>query len=76
MNLETLVTCAVSVPHWEAQLKALVEAHLAQTGSLKAAAILADWAAERANFLQVCPKEMLKHLPAPLSIDAVAMPAE
>ena len=76
MNPETLVTCAVSVPHWEAQLRGLIERHLAETGSVKAAGILADWAAERANFLQVCPKEMLKHLPAPLSLDAVAMPAE
>ncbi len=76
MNLETLVTCAVSVPHWEAQLKGLIEAHHTETGSLKAAAILGDWAAERANFLQVCPKEMLKHLAHPLSLDAMAMPAE
>ena len=76
MNLETLVTCAVSVPHWEAQLKGLIEAHHTETGSLKAAAILGDWAAERANFLQACPKEMLKHLAHPLSLDAMAMPAE
>ena len=40
----------------------------------KLAAIL--WEAERANFLQVCPKEMLAHLPFPLTDEPAAMPAE
>jgi glutamate synthase (NADPH/NADH) large chain len=76
INGETLVTAAVSHPHWQAELKTLIEAHARETGSRKAAAILADWEAERANFLQVCPKEMLVHLPHPLSEGAEAVPAE
>ncbi len=76
MNMESLVTCAVTQPHWEAQLKDLVERHAAETGSRKAASILADWTAERRNFLQVCPKEMLAHLPHPLSDEREAVPAE
>jgi glutamate synthase (NADPH/NADH) large chain/glutamate synthase (ferredoxin) len=76
INLESLVTCAVAHPHWEAQLKTLIERHAAETGSRKAAAILADWPAERANFLQVCPREMLRHLPHPLSDERQAVPAE
>ena len=76
MNLESLVTCAVGHPHWEAQLKALIEQHLAETGSQRASLILQHWAAERANFLQVCPKEMLAHLPHPLSDEAEAVPAQ
>jgi glutamate synthase (NADPH/NADH) large chain/glutamate synthase (ferredoxin) len=76
MNLETLVTCAVTHPHWEAELKGLIERHAAETGSLKAKRILQHWAAERANFIQACPKEMLIHLPHPLSADAEAVPAE
>ncbi|MGD9916434.1 MAG: glutamate synthase large subunit [Paenirhodobacter sp.] len=76
MNLESLVTCAVSHPHWEAQLKGLIERHVKETGSRKAEDILQNWEAERANFLQVCPKEMLVHLPHPLSDEAQAMPAE
>src|SRR5690606_29035548 len=76
INLETLVSCAVTHPHWEAELKGLVERHAAETGSKKARAILQNWARERANFLQVCPKEMLAHLPHPLSRDAAAQPAE
>ncbi|WP_101339623.1 glutamate synthase large subunit [Cereibacter azotoformans] len=76
MNLETLVTCAVSHPHWEAQLKGLIERHVRETGSRHAARILNDWETERANFLQVCPKEMLVHLPFPLSDEPQAVPAE
>ncbi|TNF59403.1 MAG: glutamate synthase large subunit [Rhodobacteraceae bacterium] len=76
MNMETLVTCPVTVDHWEHQLKGLIERHLKETGSRKAADILQHWEVERANFLQVCPKEMLVHLPAPLTIEQKAMPAE
>ncbi|MEY2960568.1 MAG: hypothetical protein RLZ60_398, partial [Pseudomonadota bacterium] len=57
MNMETLVTCPVTVDHWEAQLKDLVERHARETGSRKAAEILQHWEAEKANFVQVCPKE-------------------
>ena len=76
MNLESLVTCALTHPHWEAQVKALIERHVAETGSRRGGAILANWPAERANFLQVCPREMLAHLAHPLSLEARAMPAE
>jgi len=66
MNMETLVTCPVTVDHWEQQLRGLVERHQAETGSRKAADILQHWDVEKANFVQVCPKEMLVHLPAAL----------
>ena len=76
MNLESLVTCGIGHPHWEAQLKDLIERHAKETGSRKAADILQNWDSEKANFLQACPKEMLVHLPYPLSDEAQAMPAE
>jgi len=76
MNLETLVTCPVSVPHWENQLKGLIERHAAETGSQKAQFILQHWDSEKANFIQVCPKEMLRHIPHPLSLEQGAIPAE
>lgn len=76
MNMETLVTCPVTVDHWDAQLRALVERHARETGSKKAQRILSDWENERGNFLQICPKEMLIHLKAPLSEEAGAIPAE
>jgi glutamate synthase (NADPH/NADH) large chain len=76
MNMETLMTCTVSVDHWEAQLKNLLERHHQETGSRKAGEILQHWEMEKGNFLQICPKEMLVHLPAPLSIEETAIPAE
>ena len=66
----------MTVPHWENQLEELIERHVAETSSRKAADILQHWDIERTNFLQVCPKEMLVHLPAPLSVEEAAVPAE
>ncbi len=76
MNLESLVTTPVSHPHWEAQLKGLIERHQAETGSRKASEILANWETERTRFIQVCPREMLVHLSHPLTIEAEAVPAQ
>jgi glutamate synthase (NADPH/NADH) large chain len=76
MNMETLVTCPVTVAYWEDQLKGLIERHVAETGSVKAERILTNWDTERANFLQICPTEMLVHIPHPLSIEEKAVPAE
>ncbi|MEK0165019.1 glutamate synthase large subunit [Phaeobacter sp. A36a-5a] len=76
MNIESLVTCPVTVAHWEDQLKGLIERHLEETGSRKAAEILQHWENEKGNFLQICPKEMLNKLPQPLAIEAAAVPAE
>ncbi|WP_299304824.1 glutamate synthase large subunit [uncultured Litoreibacter sp.] len=76
INMETLVTCPVTVDHWHDQLKGLIEEHLAETGSVKAGQILQDWDLEKSKFVQICPIEMLKHIPAPLGIEDEAIPAE
>ncbi|MGV6811292.1 MAG: glutamate synthase large subunit [Brevirhabdus sp.] len=76
MNAETLVTCPVTVDHWSTQLEELIERHLEETNSRRAADILQHWDREKAKFLQVCPREMLNKLPAPLSHDEAAVPAE
>ncbi|MCX7558371.1 glutamate synthase large subunit [Sulfitobacter sp. F26204] len=76
MNRETLVTCPVTVDHWLDELQELLERHLKETGSRKAADILQHWDLEKQYFLQVCPKEMLTHLAAPLGHDRSAIPAE
>ena len=76
LNRETLVTCPVTVEHWENQLKGLIERHLQETSSRKAEDILQHWDIEKDNFVQICPKEMLVHLPAPLSVEEHAIPAE
>ncbi|GFE64590.1 glutamate synthase large subunit [Litoreibacter roseus] len=76
INMETLVTGPVTVDHWENELKQLVEAHAAETGSQKAAGLLQHWDSEKQNFLQICPIEMLPHLAAPLNYEDAAVPAE
>ncbi len=76
MNMETVVGCPVTVDHWLVELEALLERHLEETGSERASDILRHWDMERTNFLQICPKEMLDKLPAPLGVDHVAVPAE
>ena len=76
MNMETLVTCPVTVDHWEAELKGLIERHAAETSSRKAADLLQHWEVEKPNFVQICPKEMLPHLSAPLGLEDSAVPAE
>jgi len=76
MNHETLVHCPVAEGHWEGELKSLIERHAAETGSRKAADILQHWDLEKANFVQICPKEMLSRIPAPLAVVARAVPAE
>ncbi|ADO43518.1 glutamate synthase large subunit [Ketogulonicigenium vulgare] len=76
INMETLVTCPITVTHWEAELRAMIERHAHETGSRKAIEILANWDAEVPNFLQVCPTEMLASLKHPLTTEVVAVPAE
>ena len=75
MNMETLVTCPVTVDHWEAQLKGLIERHAHETMSVKASEILQHWDTEKDKFIQVCPKEMLVHIPVPLGIEKDAAQA-
>jgi len=66
VNIESLVLGAVATPHWEAQLKGLLEQHLAETGSPKVKEILHRWDEELANFVQICPQEMVSRLAHPL----------
>ncbi len=76
INPETLVLCPVTVPHWEAQVRNLIERHVDETGSRRGAEILRHWESEKAHFVQVCPKEMLPHLAHPLVEEPQAIPAE
>ncbi len=76
MNMETLVLAPVSHPHWEAELKALIERHADETGSRRAKELLLHWKETLRDFVQVCPKEMLNKLPVPLGNEDAAIPAE
>ena len=48
----------------EKELTALIRAHLAATGSPRAAQILKDWKSERSRFVKVCPVEYRKQIAA------------
>jgi glutamate synthase (NADPH) large chain len=76
LNMESIVTSPVSHPHWELPLRDLIDRHWRETGSQKASFILANWDVEKTHFLQICPKEMLVHLPHPLVAPVQAVPAE
>ena len=76
MNMETLVTCPVRTAHWEGELRGLIERHLEETSSVKAAEILQHWETEKQNFIQICPKEMLDKIEHPLGTEAKKVPAE
>ena len=76
MNMESLVTCPVTVDHWVDELKTLIERHFEETKSRKGQDILQHWDIELGNFLQVCPKEMLDKIKYPLGIEKKAVPAE
>jgi glutamate synthase (NADPH/NADH) large chain len=76
LNHDSLVTVPVTVGHWEAELRGLVERHAEETGSRRAAELLRRWDETLAEFVQICPGEMVSRLPAPLSDEPEAVPAE
>lgn len=78
INPESLLVVPVTQDHYEAELKGLIERHLKETGSRRAADILSDWDAARGHFLQIVPREMLPHLAHPVAPveEPQAIPAE
>jgi glutamate synthase (NADPH) large chain len=76
LNRETIVAGPVSNDHWMNELEELLEQHLAETNSRKAAEIMQHWETEKGHFIQICPKEMLPNLAAPLGYEDLAIPAE
>ncbi|MFW6731245.1 MAG: glutamate synthase large subunit [Synechococcus sp.] len=55
INAETVALHPLSTPEQEALLRPLLEVHAACTGSVLAAAILADWAGSKARFQVLVP---------------------
>ncbi|WP_299134168.1 glutamate synthase large subunit [uncultured Amaricoccus sp.] len=67
LNPETVIAVPVAAEAWAAELRGLIETHLAETGSPRAAEILRHWAGELPKFRQIVPKEMLSRLAHPLT---------
>jgi glutamate synthase (NADPH) large chain len=76
VNPESVVWQGLASAHWEGVLKGLVERHARETGSPRARELLRTWDEARGLFVQVCPKEMVNRLEAPLSDRAAAMAGE
>ena len=55
VNPEIVEVCSLTTPEQVTMLKDLLEKHLAATGSIKAAALLADWAAATSQFKVLIP---------------------
>jgi glutamate synthase (ferredoxin) len=55
VNGEIVTMQRVGTPAGEAQLKTLIEDHVAKTGSPKGTALLADWSASLEQFWQLVP---------------------
>ena len=66
VNRDTVVVNRLASAHWESVVHALIEEHVAETGSKWAAGLLAEWDIVRSRIWQICPKEMLARLPHPL----------
>jgi glutamate synthase (NADPH/NADH) large chain len=66
----------VNEGHYMGELEQLLEMHLEETGSKKAAELMQHWDEEKAHFVQLCPKEMLGKLEVPIVGLDVAIPAE
>ena len=73
VNPESVVVCRVASAHWAGELKALVEEHARETGSLRAEELLRDWDRSLAEVWQVCPKEMVGRLDHALEAEEAVM---
>jgi glutamate synthase (NADPH/NADH) large chain len=65
-NPETIGLFCVIHPHWQAELKGLLERHVGYTNSPLAARILTDWEREVKNFWHVVAHESMNTLPYPV----------
>jgi len=72
LNADTVVWQKIESGHWQTVLRNLIEEHRAETGSLFAAELLAQWDVELGNFWQVVPKEMVSRMAHPLKAERVA----
>lgn len=67
VNSETVLLNRLSSVHWEAELKAHIEAHVRETHSRWGATVLSNWESKRSQFWQVVPKEMIDRLTHPVA---------
>jgi glutamate synthase (NADPH/NADH) large chain len=77
LNADSVIFQRIETAHWQNVLRELVEEHCAETGSVFASELLAQWDVELPHFWQVVPKEIAERLPHPLRDEQkTAIPAE
>ena len=69
INPDTVIWRRIETPHWAGVLRDLVAEHAEATQSRFAEQLLLDWERELGKFWQIVPKDMLKSLPQPLSLE-------
>ncbi|EKV31982.1 Glutamate synthase [NADPH] large chain [Caenispirillum salinarum AK4] len=72
VNPDNVIWQRIEVDHYEQELKALIEQHVAETHSPHGQRILANWEMEKRKFWQVVPKEMLDKLDVPVTAGDIA----
>ena len=75
VNADTLTWQRVAHPHWSGHLRGLVERHAQETNSRYARMLVQDWDLVLPKFWQIVPKEYVKYLDVPLSLETEAMRA-
>ncbi|MEZ5707787.1 MAG: glutamate synthase large subunit [Blastomonas sp.] len=75
-NPESIIWQRVENPHWEDELRALVEQHADATDSKWAEEVLRNWDRYLPRFWQICPKEMVSRLAHPLGGKETLVAAE
>jgi glutamate synthase (NADPH) large chain len=70
LNPDSVLHQRLASAHWEGVLKSLIEAHVQETSSRWAANLLSGWDRHRADFWQICPREMVSRLAHPLDDNA------
>ena len=70
LNADSVFSQRIAVPHYEAQLHGLIEAHARETASPHAQQLLQDWESVKGRFWQVIPKEIAARLEVPVLPEA------
>ncbi len=71
MNPDTVTWQRVEHPHWQATLRGLMFQHSNETSSRYASMLLHEWDKTLPRFWQVVPKDYVKYLPVPLTVETV-----
>ena len=70
LNGDSVFIQRLAVPHYETELRGLIETHVRETASVYAQRLLQDWSLVKDRFWQVVPKEIAARLTVPVLPEA------